>query len=345
MKKIQIKYNPVLEFFCSIGRIIYNKEMKLNKWFNTFDFNEDIQNYIKNVNSNMSSLMKNDMDILTKKFIGGLVVPIYFCLSENITVLNDFFIQFAKLTGADFFRMYTKIFDITSLLDDEPAIIMKVLKEKLNVDFPSEDDKLFPEFKKHPEEIKNRLEVFFKFYYEKFYRKIEDKPIEFMRNKLGDYKRQYETDGIEFLSNLLALDMENLVESHNQIFLYPSYFYEIGMTQHLTNDSMCILFGHLLEQRVNVNFKQRRAKEILKILGDEKRYEILKLLGKRKYFGVELAEAVNLTKATISYHTNKMMALGLLNLHLGENNRVYFSLNKKTLKEMLEYVYQDMSSE
>jgi DNA-binding transcriptional ArsR family regulator len=75
----------------------------------------------------------------------------------------------------------------------------------------------------------------------------------------------------------------------------------------------------------------------LKLLADEKRFEMIQLLGKKPWYGHELAEALNITPPTISYHISSMMELGLIFLEK-ESNRTYYHLDKDKLKQLLQLV-------
>jgi DNA-binding transcriptional ArsR family regulator len=290
-------------------------------------------------------MMKSDIDLFCRKFVGGVAVPIYFCLSQGITKLEDFFSKFTKVTGEEFINIYATVFEIADKLDGDPDILMQSIKDNLNINSPSEDHIYFSEFRKYPDEIKGRIDTFFKLYYTNYYAEVENKHEDFMRERIGDYIRQYEADGVDFISSLLGFDTNDLEASGKQVVIYPSYFYEAGVSQYETTESNNFIFGYLMEQRTNVNFVEKRTKEIIKVLADEKRYEILKLLGTKSYFSTQLSEVVGLTKATISYHVNKMISLGLVNMEIGENNRIYLSLDKKSLKKTFDYIYADLSNE
>lgn len=334
MPNIEIKYNPAIDFLCSIARINLSEELKKNEIFYGLELNENIEKYVVNVANSLSPMMKYDFDALTKKFTGGIVVPIYICIKYKIYSVKEFLDIFKKMKGTEFFDLYEETFNINFLEEKAPL----KLKQKLNKFFPTDDDKLVFEYKKYPEEIKSRLDKLFDDYYHKFYFKIEKETNKFMESKTIEFK---EIANNKDISMILVGNVDLDIEENSVLFL--SYFYEVGISQFTYDNISNIVFGYLLEQRINASLNKKKNNELLKTLSDENRYEIIKLLGKKKCYSAELAEYFNLSKTTISYHINRMINLGIINSEFGETNRVYLSLNEKTLKEMLDNIYKDLS--
>lgn len=71
-------------------------------------------------------------------------------------------------------------------------------------------------------------------------------------------------------------------------------------------------------------------------LGNKKRLEIFSLLLTKEYYLKELAEALNLTSATISHHIDILSSAGLIKLR-SKGTRIYYSLNSKLTQELSDY--------
>ncbi|MEY8517435.1 winged helix-turn-helix domain-containing protein [Lachnospiraceae bacterium 29-84] len=78
------------------------------------------------------------------------------------------------------------------------------------------------------------------------------------------------------------------------------------------------------------------AIQALKLLGDKSKFEILSYLRDKEAYGSELAKRLKLTTATISHHMNTLLEAGLIEVKRIEN-RLYYSANKDTLGEILDY--------
>lgn len=78
----------------------------------------------------------------------------------------------------------------------------------------------------------------------------------------------------------------------------------------------------------------------LKTLSDRSKFEILCFLSKnQKAYGAQIAKAMKLTTATISYHMQALIDAGLVSVEKA-NNRLYFQVHKEHLHEYLKQVEQ-----
>nr|WP_246566016.1 ArsR family transcriptional regulator [Tissierella simiarum] len=87
---------------------------------------------------------------------------------------------------------------------------------------------------------------------------------------------------------------------------------------------------------------QNRYKALFKALSDDKRIEIIKITSKRPWYNKELADYFNLTTATLSYHLNLLLDLGILNFEPSINNRYYYTTNKENLKKLFDIALKDL---
>lgn len=341
MLNVEIKYNSAIDFLFSIVRINYRTIIRKNESFSNFEFNDEIEKYVENVSNSISPMMASDFEMLTKKFTGGVIAPVYLCIKNNISSITSFLKYFEKLSGEDFFRLYEEAFGVDSSKLTKKEF-KKELKKKLNGYIPSEDDKIYFELKKYADETKDRIFNLLNNYYNKYYKLVEEEIILFMKQRTNYYKTINTSDSKYFLSKILLFNTEKLDNENSNIVLFPSYFYEIGWSQFFYKNITAYVYGYLLEQQLDKDFMKKKCQELHKILADEKRIEILKLLSKKKYYSAELAEHFDISKPTMSYHVNKMLSIGILNMEFESSNKVYLSLNKEVLKEMIEYIYNDI---
>ncbi|MFU0826988.1 MAG: ArsR family transcriptional regulator [Lachnoclostridium sp.] len=89
----------------------------------------------------------------------------------------------------------------------------------------------------------------------------------------------------------------------------------------------------------NLVFKKAEIDEeklntALKLLSDKSKFEILKLIKDKPAYGYEIANALNLSTSTISYHMNALINAMLIKLEK-DANKIYYSLNKDTVRQLL----------
>jgi ABC-type histidine transport system ATPase subunit len=77
-----------------------------------------------------------------------------------------------------------------------------------------------------------------------------------------------------------------------------------------------------------------RVDRFLKMLSDKRRIDIIKMLSYKPYYGYEIAAKLELTPATVNYHISLLMDADVLTFDR-EENKVYYTLNKEKIKELL----------
>ncbi|MDO5028897.1 MAG: metalloregulator ArsR/SmtB family transcription factor [Bacillota bacterium] len=86
-------------------------------------------------------------------------------------------------------------------------------------------------------------------------------------------------------------------------------------------------------EKANLAYNEYSFKRKLKVLGDPTRFSIISLLRTRPYYLQELADALHLSPATLSYHINYLQVDGFLNLE-AQGRRTYYSLRKEAFQSL-----------
>ena len=79
--------------------------------------------------------------------------------------------------------------------------------------------------------------------------------------------------------------------------------------------------------------ENERLAAVFKILSDETRLEILRMISSRPMYGLEIAEAFNITAPTVSYHMTKLVMSGLAESYF-EGGRSYYRANEKNISAL-----------
>ncbi|WP_160675787.1 winged helix-turn-helix domain-containing protein [Clostridium sp. C8-1-8] len=138
----------------------------------------------------------------------------------------------------------------------------------------------------------------------------------------------------KYICNLISINMDGL----KKIIVYPAIANQYSVTAKFHEDGLFIYFGVMFEYMVSLTSKSKDSKNkvqnILRILSDKSKLEILQLLKQKEHYGIEIAEKLNLTTATVSYHMNNLLLYGFICVEKVEN-RVYYRLNKDNISEFL----------
>lgn len=84
---------------------------------------------------------------------------------------------------------------------------------------------------------------------------------------------------------------------------------------------------------------------LLKVLADEKRYQALVLLSKGDMHNGDLAKALSVKPTTMSHHMAKLMAVGLVKVYQGQQNKSIYVLNKERVTYELSAIIQHICDE
>jgi DNA-binding transcriptional ArsR family regulator len=149
----------------------------------------------------------------------------------------------------------------------------------------------------------------------------------------------YDQDPLRFIDNLSHGSL-SLSEVHdNAMQPYLTYNSPDNLIFSVTHQS--IIYGVFVE-----TLKKKDETELLgqlvKFLSDNKRYKMIKKLGEKTWYANELAKEFGITPATMSYHVNKLFKIGIIHFEQGDQNRMYMSLDKKRLENLLDKIKLDL---
>lgn len=121
-------------------------------------------------------------------------------------------------------------------------------------------------------------------------------------------------------------------EARDKPILY-SYFQEIGVREYDCFKAIGSCEA-LLEKQIQENKTKLMA---LKVLADDTRFQILRLLSHKPWYGAELAQQLQLSTATISYHLNALMEIKAIKIEKIRNKQ-YYSLDKDNIEGIIKGV-------
>lgn len=168
-----------------------------------------------------------------------------------------------------------------------------------------------------------------------------DDEIKVLEKEFYDYWLDY-TNNHNFLEELQKRANANWKYSELGNVIIPSIFLPLSITISFNDDDDkkkdVIHVGIVLDS--NLNFRQTNVSaedlnNALKLLSDRSKFEILRYIKDKPAYGFEIANELNLSTSTISYHMNGLIQAGLIKLEK-EANKIYYSINKTAVKTLLE---------
>lgn len=171
--------------------------------------------------------------------------------------------------------------------------------------------------------------------FEKYYKNLDK-----IREKFNKYlKEKIEVEGIEYLNNLSKVIPYKQFE---KIYIYPLYIGFCSINYNMVDEKTIFLgIGFKYEgsvlKRLKDNDEYDKYNLILKVISDKSKFNIIKLLMEREMYGMEIAEKLKLTTATVSHHMSQLFLAEIVLMDKQEG-KVYYKLNKETLKSTIKYL-------
>jgi len=143
-----------------------------------------------------------------------------------------------------------------------------------------------------------------------------------------------------YLESVMESSVRISLEQGKQLYIIPrvNSFLSCGISSYKSSYClhMGIYVGELVEQikRKPINTTQLALE--LKIVGDVTRLKILQMLSEKQMYIQEMADVLELTPATISHHTNALLAEGFISLTVDatKSKKIYYKKHNEKLVEL-----------
>lgn len=187
-----------------------------------------------------------------------------------------------------------------------------------------------------PEETAVRFRYLLQSFYERAYRPSADEIAALAREGIGKYEQLLQENEETFFKSII-MDSPDMYRAPT--FIHISFIAQVQLSIYNAGSSVrtWILLGILNDRHMNRTEHKDTVEKTLKALADKRRLEIITLLAQRSWYGQELAKHLELTPAAVNYHMNFLWMLQIVQ-NERVDHRLYHSLDKKRLKELLDLV-------
>ena len=345
MRDIRIEHNMAIEFVFSILRYVFSERLEPDAQECNVILNEEISRWIESVDKKISPFMKADMLLLFKEFEPTPWAMIKMIVTNNMSDPEELIGFFERTSPEEFmlscFKYKEAEAEIDYDTDDEE------LYDQLKAIMEEDKARLFIQFRKHPKEIKRRLETVLHVFYEEFFAEYEDKIREIMELKVKEHNERFISEPGGFLQVIGYGDYGSILESDASVKIYVCYVFEylFAYCNFDKGNLVIITYGYGYAKKFDEKVLRENTKSLYKALADDRRLEILRLIGKRKWYSNELARHFKLSPATMSYHMDILISTGIVTHEAGEQNRLFYKMNKEKLQELFDIALKDLLGE
>lgn len=344
-----VEHNKAIEFICALFKyvanqsqenILINQEIKNDVAKEVLDFSpsKEVKQWLQYVDDDISPFFRNDINLIISKLGRLLDACIRVVMQNNIEDADELIERIKSTDHSELLNIIYNEYELGIPFNSKENILKKALIEQ----FDEETALFFLQTKHHSKEYKDNairiLETFNNLYYKPF----EDEVYDFMQKKLQIHNKLFEKNKIEFLNTIGLGDYSSLINEKKNLKIITSFYLDLALFHFNIDDTFVLLYGHSMEQRFDKKINLENSKNLFKVLSDEKRLEIIRVTSQRPWYNKELANYFRLSTATLSYHLNLLLDLGILNFEPSINNRYCYTTNKVKLKHLLDSAVDNM---
>lgn len=346
---IKFNKNPgeIIDVFLSLS-IINNREADKKDLSETsFKRNEKIEKVLdsiietEKVNFDDFQLFFNE-DVYTKDV---------FTFEDiwNFETLNDY-LDFFRNIGTDDFRkrlahkinneleeLMQENYTPEEITKSNDSLLKYIRTKKINPVFKWEVYSILNHKDDYMQDFFNFISDYLKVYEEiDVIRKVEiDSFNDYIEDKLAK-------DGIDYLNHLTNNGIN--FKNYNTVHVSTSVFSGILFSSSTKSNDCYIIIGSPMRDGVKIVYGKDEIEKnisVFKGVSDSTRFSIIKLLLNKDYYGLELAEAIGISNAAVSYHLTNLMMSGVVTVEKGDH-KCYYSLNKERLKKSITFLCNEL---
>lgn len=169
-----------------------------------------------------------------------------------------------------------------------------------------------------------------------------DKLVPTLKESLNDFDEEFNETYHDWNEMIEAGNIAEFVEDQLGLTYLREQDYYISILSNNTFyhiDGVGIVGAIFTKKFFDSNVMNvENACRTLKNMGDPSKFSILKELVGGQMYGKELATALNLSPATISYHIQDLINDGIIQVIASDTNRIYYELRKEKIYEVFKYV-------
>jgi DNA-binding transcriptional ArsR family regulator len=335
---MKIKYNVVMDYLMTLSHY-FNREFidSIIAEYN-FEINPMVEKTFELLDEELSYYQKSDFKMLFSNFINYLILT-NLVNQENIETMEDFEKALEEFKSNEYKEMLLKVLNIEEGEFTKDDIINSPFLLKLDTieDFEVEGELIY-EYINNPNHTLKRLKENVMIPSELFMKEIYGPNQEKLKEILSIHQKDIDELGDDFYKK--RMHYVDHIQSNEIEDIYLNIIAPTGLIH--DTDSGLLIYSHDMSVIDVSGMKDFEYLEFIKAISDKKRIKIVKALNKDSLCNNDLAELLDLTPATISYHISKLVREKIINVKKGEYNKIMYSIDeeqlKKRFKEASEYL-------
>ena len=341
MKSISIRHNSAIESVCALFRYAsFERYADMVFPGGLPGPSEGIERWFRQTGETMPKLLDLDIKAVITDCWFNPFCTIDTAVKDGIDDPGRLILAIEGLSAAEFLKRLFSTFDFDDArctLSDPPEKIARNIEAIRS----GHEAEMFLYTLEHPESMKTRVIQVMTDFFDLISGPVEKMTHETMERTATEHEKELNRDPVAFFRNYLLIDLNKKLVDKESITIFISHYLDYDFIYFEgSRPAMVYGVGRIQEHMARGN--QEKVKDLFKALGDDRRLEILYLLSRRKWYSNELAEHFDLTPATMSYHMNRLTALGIVSYETGTQNKLYYRVNREKLDQLLKTARREL---
>lgn len=335
---MKIKHNIVMDYLMSLS-LYFNRTFIDNILAEyNFKINSMLEESFELFDDELSYYQKNDFKMLFSNFINYLIL-VNMVHKQNTSTMDGFEKTLENFSSDEYKKMLLKVLNIQEGEFTKADIINSPFLLSLDTieDFEVEGELIY-EYINNPDHTLKRLKENIMIPSKSFIKKIYEPNQEKFDEILSLHQEDFDTLADDFYKK--RIHYVDHIQPSEIKDIYLNIVAPTGLIH--DTDSGLLIYSHDMSIIDASGMKDFEYLEFIKAISDKKRIKIVKALNKDSLCNNDLAELLDLTPATISYHISKLVREKIINVKKGEYNKIMYSIDEEQLtkrfKEASEYL-------
>lgn len=351
-ENIKFIIHPPIEFLYAMITTTYKDEL-LKEYDGIAEykikFNNDAEIIIDAIQSRQSRFLKSelhfffDCDSKVLMGIGNIILWSAILDNPDISDIPGIIKKISETDSTEMFSNVVKTFaqynrskklnticDFDKIKDNMPEMIKLINSTEIANGMFKEH---LTECLKNTDEAKNRFCFMINQFYN-IYVTFEDKVLNTLKPFLEKYKLIFKENPEKFFRQYINTSKPKQQNASRTIIAISFFRYVLcdSWGSSLNNVILYALGAYTKDFVVN-NSASEDVQKFFKAMSDKNRLDIIKLLSKKDLYVYELAEKLNMSAATVSYHLSTLLLLKIVHFERYDH-RIYYSLDKERLRKL-----------
>jgi DNA-binding transcriptional ArsR family regulator len=340
---ITIQVSPALELVTAVSSRSATMKKIENRLVAPEELPADVREWRERVEATLSPFERAGLDVVFSTTTVTILLC-YLVIERELHDPSDLIAAIREMTTVEFLDSFREVLqfgqDATDWLTIA-SVTEAIEKDRAREALPFEEEAArLVSLLSTPDEFRDSLADVLEMFHRRCIADELDRVAAEIAPRVERLRAAIDEDAPGVLDRLSTGNYETLLADRPSIALYPVHFAGDDRAMMLPGAAYIVCGTAVLDSELPIDRGRdglsERTDELIKALADPNRLAILRLLRQQPRYGKELADHLDVSAATASYHLDKLLAARLARFELSRGRRFYYAINPHGIRELQE---------